>query len=208
MFKDVTRLYPVFGGTRSPRPVDMLTGGIHPSIYVYKVTSDWHQVLLINNRKSGSSEISAPLSGDSAETGAVGLEPDCSYHAFEFWSQEYLGRLKGTGAVSRRLRGGEVAMISMRRARRRPQLISTNRHIMQGLVETHNMHWDGRRRALSGSVDIVGGEDLVITVACNGFRPDTCEGAALRKRGRGLVDLVFTSQEAATGHFSVRFKKA
>jgi hypothetical protein len=49
MFYDVTRLFPMLGGTQSPRPVDMLLGGAHPSVYAYKVTESWMQVMLLNN---------------------------------------------------------------------------------------------------------------------------------------------------------------
>ncbi|MFU8780676.1 MAG: hypothetical protein ACNA71_06585, partial [Kiritimatiellia bacterium] len=45
MFHDVTRLFPILSGTQSPRPVDMLTGGAHPSVYVYRVTDAWSQVM-------------------------------------------------------------------------------------------------------------------------------------------------------------------
>jgi len=206
MFYDVTRLFPMLGGTQSPRPVDMLTGGAHPSVYVYKVTASCLQVMLINNMKTARL-VAAPLSGDQAATGSLGAEPDSRYHAFDFWSQAYLGVLKGTDRLSMKLRGGEASMISLRKVEDHPQVISTNRHIMQGMLECHGVKWSPKAGTLIGNVDVVGGEDFVMTVACNGWEPQSCEGAVIRKRtgSRGLVDLVFTSDVNARMPFDLMF---
>lgn len=207
MFHDVTRLFPMLGGTRSPRPVDMLTGGAHPSVYVYRVTNDWFQVMLINNQETAAT-VAAPLSGDQALTGALGVEPDARYHAFDFWSQAYLGVLKGTGRLSLELQGGEAAMVSLRKVEEHPQVTSTNRHIMQGMLECHDIRWSAKKKTLSGKVDVVGGEDFVLTVACNGLKPQDCKGAVIRKRkgDRGLIDLVFSSDVNKQMPFDLRFE--
>jgi len=201
MFHDVTRLFPILGGTKSPRPVDMLTGGEHPAVYVYRVTDEWSQVMLINNG-SRVRQIGAPLAGSQVETGSLGLDADARYHAFDFWNQRYLGELDGEAKLSMKLRGGEAAMISVRKKQDYPQVISTNRHIMQGMMECHGVKWDGRNKTLSGRVDVVGGEDFVLTVACNGFVPKACEGGEIRARedGENAVDVVFrAAQNTAVG---------
>ncbi len=202
MFHDVTRLFPILGGTQSPRPVDMLTGSEHPSVYAYRVTDDWLQVMLINNG-GRARVVAAPLSGDQAETGSLGLEHDARYYAFDFWSQSYLGLLDGKAGLSLQLRGGEAAMVSVRKKQDHPQVISTNRHMMQGMMECHGVKWNTRTKTLSGRVDVVGGEDFVLTVACNGFVPKTCQGATVvaRDDDASLVDLVFHR----AGNTTVRF---
>jgi hypothetical protein len=128
--------------------------------------------------------------------GALGLDRGASWHAFDFWRQAYLGKLGGDGALGVSLRGGEVAMISLRRVEKVPQVVSTNRHIMQGMMECHDIQWDSDRKALRGSVDVVGGEPFVLSVACNGKNPRHCEGAEVRARPHedGIVDLIFTSE--------------
>lgn len=196
MFHDVTRLYPVFRGTRSPRPVDMLLGKTHPEVYLYAVTDEWHQVLLVNNNERRKKVVSAPISGDQAQDGALGLDPDATYHAFDFWSQCYVGLLKGSDSIEMQLRGGEVAMVSLRRALDRPQVVSTNRHLMQGMVECHDVKWSPKKKTMSGAVDVVGGEDFVLTIAINGADVIDCRGATVRKRKgeRDVVDLVFRSE--------------
>jgi len=204
MLHDVTRVFPVLAGEQSPRPVDMLVGGAHPSVYVYKVTDSWRQVLLVNNGKRRRT-VSAPLSGDPAETGSLGLDAGARYHGFDFWNQSYLGILKGSGQVSVELRAGEVAMVSLRKVETHPQVVSTNRHIMQGMMECHGIRWSAPKRTLSGEVDVIGGEDFVLTVACNAWRVAGCDGAELRKRGKGLVELVFRSGQNARMSFRLRF---
>lgn len=165
MLHDLTRLYPIFPGIRSPRPVDMLVQPDHPSVYAYEVEEGWIQVLLVNNGKKRTA-ISTTLSADSVEEGGLGLDGRGSWHAFDFWRQAYVGTLKGTQSLSADLRPGEVAMMSLRRKRRHPQVLSTNRHIMQGMVETRKVEWkDGMLR---GELDVVAGEPFVLTLAGNG----------------------------------------
>jgi len=197
----------MFGGTKSPRPVDMLTGKKHPEAYIYTVDPGWYQVLLVNNNKKGRKTVTVPISGDMASTGSLGLDPKSAYHAFDFWSQSYVGRISGNGRLSMDLRGGEVAMVSLRRVQKHPQVLSTNRHIMQGMMECHGVKWDARRKVLSGSVDVVGGEDFVLTIGCNGLSVKGCEGAEVRpRRGRkGIVDLIFSAGTNKRLRFKLRF---
>lgn len=207
MFHDTTRLYPMLTGTTSPRPVDMLLDKPHPEVYVYAVAGGWHQVLLINNNKRGSKRIHAPLSGDQPTTGSLGLDPEQSYHAFEFWTQAYLGKLDGTHTLSMDLRSGEVAMIAVRRAEPHPQILSTNRHMMQGMIECHNITWNARGRSLTGAVDVIGEEPFILTIACNGYTPAKCKGAELRRRTgtQAWVELVFESAVNKRKAFNLSF---
>ncbi|MDT8390823.1 MAG: hypothetical protein RRC34_09990 [Lentisphaeria bacterium] len=207
MFHDTTRLYPMLGGTTSPRPVDMLLDKAHPEVYVYTVTNDWCQVLLVNNNKRGSKVISAPISGDQAATGSLGLDAGASYHVFDFWNQAYVGLFKGTGSVSMKLRAGEVAMLSVRQVMDHPQAVSTNRHIMQGMMECHDITWNPQEKALTGAVDVIGGEEFILTIAGNGLTPKHCDNAVIQKRvgEKGLIDLMFSNPENTSQSFELRF---
>jgi len=87
MLHDLTRLFPMLPNGRAFRPVDMLLGKAHPEVYVYTVTDDWRQVLLVNNGEKGTKAVTAPLSGDQAGTGSLGCDPAGRFHAVEFWSR-------------------------------------------------------------------------------------------------------------------------
>ncbi|WP_178932181.1 hypothetical protein [Oceaniferula marina] len=208
MIHDVTRLYPMIRGTRSPRPVDMLLGKKHPEIYDYQVTEGWNQVLLVNNDKDGEKAIKTPLAGSQVKTGSLGLDENASYHVFDFWSQKYVGKLKGSEHLESKLRGGEVAMLSVRKVSAHPQMLSTNRHFMQGMMDTKNVTWDNKKKTLSGQANVVEGEDFVLTVACNGSKVVSCDGATIKKHegNMDLIDLVFTSDKTKAMPFKLRCK--
>ena len=72
-------------------------------------------------------------------------------------------------------------------------------------MECHGIKWDARKKVLSGSVDVVGGEELGLTIACNGWRPKACNGAVIRKRAHRLVDLIFVSEKNKRMRFRLSF---
>jgi len=72
-------------------------------------------------------------------------------------------------------------------------------------MECHDVVWDAGTKTLTGKVDVIGGEDLVLTLACNGMTPKACRGAAIRKRKgeKGLIDLVVVSDRNQRKGFSL-----
>ena len=61
-------------------------------------------------------------------------------------------------------------MISVRKAEANPQVISTNRHVLQGWVEMKDVNWDSKTKTLSGMASVIGGEVFKIVVAGNGAK--------------------------------------
>jgi hypothetical protein len=68
------------------------------------------------------------------ELGALGLAPRAEYHAYEFWSQKYLGVVKRRLTLPK-LRAHETALLLFKRVSKRVELLTTTFHIAQGLVE-------------------------------------------------------------------------
>jgi hypothetical protein len=211
MFHDVTRLFPMINEPKSPRPVDMFLGKRHPETYVYEVSPQWWQVLLINNDIKNDQTISAPLSGSQPETGSLGLDPSKSYHIFDFWNQKYLGQKKGTENLVADLKSEECLLVSVREVLEVPQIISTNRHIMQGMMELKDTTWDNNSNTLSGNADVIGDEDFILTIATNGklFKEcvvDTGEcHSKNRADGKGLIDLTLRSKVNKTIAFKIQY---
>ena len=91
----------------------------------------------------------------------------------------------------------EALVYSVREVLCRPQILSTNRHIMQGLMELHDICWkDG---VLSGLADVIGGEDFKIVIACNGSEPRELEvegasGELIKGDDNALAEIVLISQ--------------
>ncbi|MBK1855043.1 hypothetical protein JO972_08740 [Verrucomicrobiaceae bacterium 5K15] len=163
----VSRSYPHYQEPMSARPLDAFTDISDPQVYELELTPDWRQVALYNTGAKRTI-VSTALSGDRT-TNAIGLDPSASYHGYEFWSDTYLGKIEGSGRVEQELEPGHCAMISVRKALDHPQVISTNRHLLQGWVDLTNVRWDESKRSLSGTAKVIAGEEFKIVIANNGI---------------------------------------
>ncbi|MEM7600081.1 MAG: hypothetical protein AAF357_01545, partial [Verrucomicrobiota bacterium] len=110
--------------------------------------------------------ITVNLSGDQVATGSLGLDPDKGYHVHDFWADDYVGRFQGTERIESTLRGQESRVLSVREALGHPQVISTDRHIMQGMFELSEVKFS--ESALSGRLDIIADDPVTLTIARNG----------------------------------------
>ncbi|MCX5685342.1 MAG: alpha-galactosidase, partial [Planctomycetota bacterium] len=92
----------------------------------------------------------------------LGLSDTAEYAAFEFWSNAlvppFKGRLKFTVPPA------SCAVLSLRQVAEHPQLISTSRHIMQGIVDVLEEKWAADSRELSGTSKVVGSDDYELRV--------------------------------------------
>lgn len=173
---DLERTFPYPSEPRSARPVDAFTHAGWPRVYDFAVSPDWHQVTLFNNTLPTREEtITVPLAGDTAD-GALGLDPGQDYYVYDFWNDCFVGELKGTDELKQTLRPGEARMLSVRKVEKNPQVLSTNRHLMQGLLDLADVKWDGRR--LTGKARVVAGEPFKIVIALNGRQPKNLKPSA------------------------------
>jgi len=164
---DVSRVYPLYREPRSARPLDAFTGVRDPRVYDLTLTPDWHQVALFNPDRTRDSTVQVAISGDRV-SGAMGLDPNAWYYAYDFWSDALVGKLPGTGKIEKQLPPLHCAMLSVRKVQPNPQVLSTTRHVLQGWVDLAKVKWDGQGRRLSGVAKVIGGEPFKITVADNG----------------------------------------
>jgi hypothetical protein len=205
----VSRTYPHYREARTARPLDAFTGVTDPQVYDLELTPDWHQVVLYNTAKDKAS-VSTSLSGERVDN-ALGLDPRESYHAHEFWSDTYLGRLPGTARVERALEPNCCAMISVRKALPHPQVISTDRHLLQGWVDLADVKWDPAAKTLRGKARVIGGEPFKIVVAGNGHTARTAraEGAVAELTphpAAGLSCLTLSTAATAEIAWAVAFE--
>ena len=212
IIRDLSRLYPMHEERRTARPVDLLlpSAAACPRVYQFQVTPDWCQVTLFNPDMAAPATVSAPLSGDAAQTGALGLDPNAEYHAYDFWNNRLAGRFKGTDTLSQALAPGEARMLSLRKVTPHPQVISSDRHLMQGMLELSDVRWE--TGALSGKAKLVSGEPLRIVIANNGRKPAlaTANGASARLEALAenpdLTVLGMESAKAVTSDWRVTFE--
>jgi hypothetical protein len=84
----------------------------------------------------------------------IGLPGDGPYVAFDFWSNRFIPPFKGRLRTT--LPKESCQVLSVRRVCGHPQLISTSRHITQGMVDVVWEKWEGN--SLSGASRVVGGD--------------------------------------------------
>jgi len=209
---DLTRLYPIFPGTRSFRPVDMLVEGREdPSVYAYQIDSGWSQIIFCNNHDQPHT-VTAPISGNQADTGSLGLDPHASYYLYDFWNDEFLGEHQGSDSITRDLKPYQALTCSLHRIEDHPQFLSTNRHILQGFTDLADVNWNQETMTYSGTAKVIGGEPFVITLANNGHEPDMASAssgqAGVITEGKGLSRLTLTSETNADVKWSVTWTRA
>ena len=130
-----------------------------PSVYDFEVNPQWHQVTFYNADMDAPKRIGIDISGPQVE-GALGLKPDREYHLFDFWNHRWLGKLAGNARLEQELRPGEARMISVRECLDRPQVLSTDRHVMQGFLDLQDVEWDSEKRVLTGTSKVIGGDPV------------------------------------------------
>ncbi len=206
---DFSRIYPHYKEAKTARPLDAFTGVVDPQVYDLDLTPDWHQIVFYNT-SGEKGEVSTAISGDRVDN-AIGLDPKAHYHAYEFWSDTYLGKLPGTARITRELEADHCAMISVRKVQDHPQVISTNRHVLQGWMELKGVSWDANTHTLSGTASVIGGEPFQIVVANNGAKALKLEanGAEAQLSAHpvdGLSILTLTTSDNAEVKWELKYK--
>jgi len=209
-FRDLTRTFPYHTTARSARPVDAFVSDM-PSVFDFEVTPGWHQVTFYNSDPDHPKTVGIQMSG-SQVTGALGLDREKDYYVFDFWNHRFLGKISGSSRLEQMLRPGEARMLSVRERLDHPQVLSTDRHVMQGYIDLSEVKWDSEKRVLSGVSKIVGGDPYRISLALDGHEATTVECQTgevvteLLPREDGVVELVLKSPVNATVRWSVAFR--
>ena len=208
---DISRTFPYHTENKSARPVDAFVSP-SPMVYDFDVNNTWHQVTFYNPDMEKGRKIGINISGEPVD-GALGLNGEKSYYVYDFWNDSFVGKLNGTMRLEQELRPGEARMMSVREALDRPQVISTNRHLMQGYLDIISTDWDPATKTLSGVSRIIENDPYVITLAANGYSPKegSCSSddvtAVLSPENDGLIRLTLKSPSNMDEHWTVVFDK-
>lgn len=155
---ELSRLYPFHSERRSARPLDLFDNAV-PQVYDFRVEADWHVVTYWNPDPLKPATVSA----------ALGLDGQRRWWVYDFWNDRLVGQLDGGERLSQELRPGEARVMAVRAARPEPQVLSTNRHLLQGVVDLRGTHWEAGRQELRGTALVVGGETYKLVLATNGL---------------------------------------
>lgn len=137
------------------RPVDILESE-KPAIWIVG-NGRLHIVGLFNWDEKKSTTLSCDLD-------RMGLDPAKSYEVFDFWANRYLGLV--TGCWNETLEGAGCRVLALREKTDFPQLLSTSRHITQGLIDVKAEVWDADHRILRGSSTMVAGDPYEFRLIC------------------------------------------
>jgi len=98
----------------------------------------------------------------------LGLDETATYAAFDYWENKFVDPVKGT--LKQTLPGGTCRILALRPQADHPQLLSTSRHITQGLIDVLDERWDGAGKTLAGTSKVVGGDayELRIVLPADG----------------------------------------
>lgn len=209
------RVFPFPDGPRQFRPLDAFTtADPWPHIYDLAVNPGWHELVFYNYPGDSVHPRTYSVAlGKGLNEGGAGLDSTKSYYAYDFWNDRYLGRYPGRAILSQSLRPGEARVMSLHAVTGYPQVLSTNRHLMQGLYDLDSCRWQARTQALTAKSRIVGAEPYKVILALNDYHVVSCKAgdAAVTCRCRplpgGLAELTLLSPDNRSVRWTVFFKK-
>ncbi len=164
--------------TLKPRPVDLFEQRI-PRIWL--LTDNRHAprrdvVGLFNWAEKEPVHIAYPLA-------KIGLSETGRYAGFDYWADEFVEPFGKT--LETTLPPASCRILAVRRVARRPQVLSTSRHITQGVVDLREEAWRRRAKELVGVSKVVGGKVYELRIA------------AMRKSGHWQATGASVSQQDA-----------
>jgi hypothetical protein len=93
----------------------------------------------------------------------AGLDPTKTCFAFDFWSDSPAASFEGEFKYT--VPAQSCRVIAVRAAAGHPVLVSTSRHVTQGMVDVLSEKWSGVTRTLSGTSQVVGGDPYELRLA-------------------------------------------
>ena len=133
--------------------------------------------------------------------------PASKYHVFDFWEDSYLGLLENKIMLSPR--PFSVNILAVVPDLGRPQLISTNRHISQGAVDVKAVTWDQEHLVLSGTSEVVAGDNYELRIAFPNeyelVQAKAEEVSVSTCQEPGLVRVKLTSTKTTEIHWQIQF---
>jgi hypothetical protein len=202
----LSRIFPYHSSTLTARPVDMLSNNC-PGIYSFRIDDGWQQVVFYNQDDRQSVRIAAGLS-DNAVHGGLEFDANGSYYVYDFWNNRLAGKIAGKDRLVQDLRPGEARMMSVRRVESVPQVLSTDRHLLQGYIELSDVKWDAAAGTLRGKAQLVENEAMTIVIAANGFnclKASSGNATASAVQKDGLVELTLTGDKNMQTEWRIEF---
>ena len=134
------------------RPVDLFESKI-PRIWTVQCAG--RTVIGLFNWESTAQTIDCALT-------RMGLSGSARYIAFEYWNNGLTPVF--SGLLTRTLAPQSCEVLSLCEITDHPQVISTSRHITQGMVDLSKEQWNSDRHELSGTSEVIAGDEYQLRV--------------------------------------------
>lgn len=207
----LSRIYPFHQFARSARPLDAFEAD-YPRVYGMKITDGWESLTFFNEDKEHAKEVSIRLAGIEGR-GGMGLDESKRYYVYDFWNDCLIGTFSGEDTLKQTLRKGEARQMAVREVLEYPQVLSTDRHLLQGALELSEVSWNPETKELSGIAELVEDEPMQVALAVNGFVPQSCSvdnnnaACFLKNVSDSVVKLSLRSQAGGKVQWKVRFSE-
>ena len=144
------------------------------------------------------------------DMGKLGLDKTAEYVGFDYWGDRFVEPIQGT--LKQTLPAGICRILAVRKVAAHPQVVSTSRHITQGLMDVIKEKWDPATRTLSGTSRVVAGDAYELRIALPASGSWKVKHAtagelplALDDSSAAGVRARFTPRSSGTVHWSVHF---
>jgi hypothetical protein len=181
------------------RPVDLFE---HDLPRVWTVNTPGRDVVGLFNWESSEQKFDVPLE-------QLGLNANTGYFAFDYWGNRLLPSVKGRLQLT--LPAESSVVLAVRPRMNHPQLISTSRHVTQGIVDVTDEKWDAASKTLSGCSQVVGEDPYELRVVSNGAKVEKISLSATdikasHESDESLTRVKFTSLTSRDITWSIQFK--
>ena len=125
------------------RPVDLFDTDRH-SVFALRIQrpfGEWTVVGMFNASETEAIERTLPL-------GRLWLDPKKTYLAYDFWKERFYGEVTGELRVS--VAPASVVLLALHEKKNVPQVLSTDRHALQGALELEQVAWNPATKILEG----------------------------------------------------------
>lgn len=196
----ITKIFPIYG--EPAKPVGFLKEEI-PSILNLRIKKsfDTWNVVGVFNYKEEKKDMEVSFS-------TLGLDKKKAYHVYEFWGEEYLGRLKERVRL-KAMRPHSSKILAIREDIKKPQIISTDFHITQGGTEIESYAFNKKLNKLSVGLKALGKKKGKIVVCLpKNYTLKNIQSDALnhkvKKVNRELMEINLSFNKKAVVNLEVR----
>jgi len=146
----------------------------------------------------------------------LGLDPEKKYVGFDYWNDRFVPPFSKT--LSAVLQPGSCLALSLRECEDDPVVVSTSRHITQGIVDILEEEWNAGKGVLSGRSELVANDPYEIRIVVptgdvswklGAFKVGARKAKVVSKSQNGpIIRVKIVATESGEVDWSAQFEKA